>query len=119
MGSKPAGPDEEDAAIFHVGEAARSSAVVFRGRLWQTGQNIGVSLGAALAVPEGAVERCEKLEPPLDSRVVIFHFSNAFERLVIREDAKRRRRLMDQTMLPASKSSGVQCLSESRVARLM
>ena len=30
-----------------------------------------------------------------------------------------RSRLMTQTMLPASRSSGVQCLSESRVARLI
>ena len=89
-GAKPAGPDEEDTASFQGDEAARSSAIVFRGRLWQTGQKIGISVGAALAVLEGVVERCEKLEPPLDSRVVIAHFANAFERLVIREDAKLR-----------------------------
>ena len=39
-GAKPAGPDEEDTAIFHRDEPARSSPVVFRGRLWQTGQEI-------------------------------------------------------------------------------
>ena len=89
-GAKPAGPDEEDTAIFHGDEAARSCAVVFRGRLWQTGQKIGISVGTAIAVFEGVVERCEKLEPPLDSRVVIPHSVNAFKRLVIREDAKRR-----------------------------
>ena len=90
MSAKPEDPDKEDTAINHRGEAARSTAVVFRGRLWQTGQEIGISVGAALAVLEGVVERCEKLEPPLDSRVVIPHFANAFERLVIREDAKLR-----------------------------
>ena len=60
---------------------------MFRGRLWQTRHKIGISVGAALAVLEGVVERCEKLEPPLDSRVVIPQFANAFERLVIRDDA--------------------------------
>ena len=87
---KPAGPDEEDTAILYGDEAARSSAVVFRGRLWQTGQEIGISVGAALAVLEGVVECGEKVEPPLDFRIVISHFANAFERLVIREDAKVR-----------------------------
>ena len=82
-GAKPAGPDEEDTAIFRGDEAARSSAVVFRGRLWPTGQKIGIFIGAALAVLEGVVERCEKLEPPLDSRLVVPHFANAFERLVM------------------------------------
>ena len=35
-GTKPAGPDEEDTTIVHGGEAADSSGVVFRCRLWQT-----------------------------------------------------------------------------------
>ena len=89
-GAKPAGPDEEDTAIFHWGEVARSSAVVFRGRLWHTGQEIGTSVGAALAVFEGVVERGEKLEPLLDSRIVTSQFNDAFESLVIREDSKLR-----------------------------
>ena len=33
----------------------RSGAVVFRGRLWQTGQEIGISVGTALAVLEDNV----------------------------------------------------------------
>ena len=86
----PADPDEEDIATIHGGEATRSTAAVFRGRLWYTRHEVGISVGAALAVLEGVVERCEKLEPPLDSRVVISHFPNAFERHVIREDAKLR-----------------------------
>ena len=53
---KLAGPDEEDTANIHAGEGARSTAVVFRGRLWQTGQEIGISVGAALAVLKGVVE---------------------------------------------------------------
>ena len=88
--AEPAGPDEEGTAIFHGGEVARSTAVLFRGRFWQTGQKIGISVGAALAILEGVVEHCEKLEPPLDSCIVIPHFANAFERLVIRVDAKVR-----------------------------
>ena len=39
-GAKLAGPDEEASAIFHGVEAARSSAVVFGGRLWQTRQEM-------------------------------------------------------------------------------
>ena len=72
------------------GGAASSSAFVFRDSLWHTGQEIGISVAAALAVLEGVVERGETLEPPLASRIVISHFANAFERLVIREDAKLR-----------------------------
>ena len=124
MGAKPARPDEEDNAIFHGGEPARSTAIVFRGRLWQTGQEIGISVGDSLTVLEGVVESGEELEAPLDPRIVVGHFADAFERLVIRNDAKlcaevASKVLMAQTMLPASTSSGVQCLSESRVARLM
>ena len=62
---------------------------MFRGRPWEEGQKIGISVGAVLAVLEGVVERREKLEPPLDSRIVIPHFANAFERLVVRENEKR------------------------------
>ena len=35
-------------------------------------------------------QRCEKLEPPPDFRIVIPHFAKAFERLLIREDVKLR-----------------------------
>ena len=81
--ANPTGPDEESTVIIHGGEAARATAVVFRVRLWQTGQEIGISVGAALAVLEG-----EKLEPPLESRIVVSHFADAFERLMTRNDAK-------------------------------
>ena len=81
----PAGPGEEDTAIFNGGEAARSSAVVFRGK---TGQEIAFSVGAALAVLEGAVQRGEKLEPRLDSRTVISQFADASEHLVSRKGAE-------------------------------
>ena len=75
--------------MLHRGEAARSSTVAFRGKLWQTGQEIGTAFGAALAVLEGVVKRGEKHEPPLDSRIVISYFAHAFKHL-IREDAKLR-----------------------------
>ena len=90
MGAKPARPDEEDNAIFHGGEPARSTAIVFRGRLWQTGQEIGISVGAALAVLEGVVGRGEKFESPLESRIVVSHFADAFERRATRNDANLR-----------------------------
>ena len=86
----PADPDEEDIATIHGGEATRSTAAVFRGRLWYTRHEVGISVGAALAVLEGVVNRSEKLDPPLDSHIVISKFANAFERLVIPEDAKLR-----------------------------
>ena len=89
-GAKPPGLNEEDTTIGNGDQAATSSVVVFRWRLWQTGQKIGIIVGSALGVLEGVVERCERLEPPLDSRVVISYIANAFERLVIREDAKLR-----------------------------
>ena len=63
MGAKPAGLDEEDTAVFHEDEAAKTSAVGFRGRLWQTGQGIDTSVGAALAVLEG--KRAFILNEPL------------------------------------------------------
>ena len=72
-----------------MGEAARSTTVVFRGRLWQV-QEVGISVGVALVELEGAVECCERLEPPLNSRIVVSHFAAAFERLVIRKDGKLR-----------------------------
>ena len=76
--ANPAGPDEGDTAITHRGEDARSTPVVFRGRLWQTGHEIGIFVGVALALLEGVVERGEKLEPPLDLYIVVSHFAGAF-----------------------------------------
>ena len=75
--------DEEDIAIIHGSEAAKPTAVVFRCRLRQTGQEIRISVGAALAVLEYVVRRGEKLEPPLNARAVVPHFPDALERLVI------------------------------------
>ena len=65
---------------------------MFRGRLWQTGQefDLSVGIGAALAVLEGVVKRGDKLELPLDAHVVVPHFADAFKRLMIRKYAKLR-----------------------------
>ena len=65
MSAKPAGLDGEDIAVIYGGEAAKPTAVMFHGKLWQTGQKIGVSVGVALAVLEYVVLRGEKVEPPL------------------------------------------------------
>ena len=56
-GAEPAGPDEDDTAIVRREEAARPNLVVVRGRLLLTGQEIDISVGAALAVLEGVVKR--------------------------------------------------------------
>ena len=45
-------------------------------------------MGDALGVLEGVVEYGKKLEPPLGSHIVISHFTNAFDRLMVRQDAK-------------------------------
>ena len=88
--AKPPGPDDEVTAIIYGGEAARPTAVVFRGGDWQTGQKVGISVGASLAVLERVVECGENLEPPLDSRSEVSHFADACQRLVIRRYAKFR-----------------------------
>ena len=51
---------------------------------------MSISICASFAVFEGVVERGEKFEPSLDSRIVVSHFADAFERLEIRQDAKLR-----------------------------
>ena len=42
------------------------------------GQEIDISVVDALAISEGVVERSEKLEIPLDLRIVISHFADCF-----------------------------------------
>ena len=56
---------------------------MFRGGLCQSGNNFGISIGIAHAVLECVVERREKLESSLDARVLVPHFADALERLVI------------------------------------
>ena len=60
---------------------------MFRGRLWQAGQEVGVAVRASFAVLECVVERCEELEPPLDSGIMVPHFAYAFQCLVVGEYA--------------------------------
>ena len=69
--AKPAGPDEEDTAIIHGGGTSRSTAVVFRGRLWQTGQEIGISVGDARAVLESVAERGDETQCDFTRRFVL------------------------------------------------
>ena len=84
-----------------------------------------MSVGAALAVLKGVVERGKTFEPPLDTRIVVPHFTDAFKRHVIRNygnlgaPGSLRDVLRAQTILTASKSSGAQCLSQSRVVWLI
>ena len=88
--AKPAGSDEEDTAVLGGGEAARPTAVVFCCRLRQTGQKIGISVGAALSVLEDVVEHTEELEPQLDSGVVVPYFADPLKHFVVRKRAELR-----------------------------
>ena len=87
---KPAGSDEEVTGVLEGGEAARPTAVVFVCGLWQAGEKISISVGAALAVLESVVERGEDFEPPLDSRVVVPYRADALKCFVVRKYAKLR-----------------------------
>ena len=58
---------------------------MFRGRLWQTRQEVGVAVRASFSVFEGVIECGEELEPSLDSDVVVPHFAYAFQSLVVGE----------------------------------
>ena len=71
-------PYEVHVTILNRGETCRPTAVMFRGRLWQARQEVGVAVRASLAVLEYVVERGEELEPSLDSGVVVPHFAHAF-----------------------------------------
>ena len=53
-----------------------------------TGQKVAVSVGDALAVLERVIKRDEKIEPPLDVRVVVAHFVDTLWWLMIRNNAK-------------------------------
>ena len=95
------------------------------GSLWQARQEVGVAVRASFAVLECVVEGGEELVPPLGSGIVVpalpmlstALWSENMRKLV--PERYRRRRLRAQTMRPASKSRGVQCLPESSVARLI
>ena len=88
-------------------------------------RKISVTVGAAFAVLECAIERGDELRLPLDSWIEGPHFVNALLCLVARGYAEScspkypRRRLGAQTMLSVSNSGGVQRLFESSVGRLI
>lgn len=122
----PSGWVEEETIVLKRGEAARPATVVICCGLWRTGHTISSFDGTALSVPKCVVERGEKLEPALNTRVVIperYRRSRAvcdpkrYERSC--PQRKPQSRLKTQTVLADSKSSGVQGFSQSRVARLM
>ena len=98
---------------------------MFRSRLWQVGQKIGVAVGAVFTVLQCAIERGDEVKLPLHSCIVGPHFANTLPCLVAGECAELcspkypQRRPGTQTMLPVSKFGGVQCLSELSAARLM
>lgn len=84
------------------------------------------TVGVLYAVFVCVIYRGEELEPPLDSCIVVSPFANAFQRLVTGERAfcfcterYPGQCLGAQSTLPASVSSGVQCVSKSSVARLV
>ena len=72
---QPASPYEVYATIVNRGETRRTIAVVFRGRLRQARQEVGVAVHASFSVFEGVVQCGEELEPSLDSGVVVPHFT--------------------------------------------
>ena len=63
---------------------------MFRGRLWQTGQEFCISVGAALAVLKDVVERGKKRAPPGRAAHCGLPLADGFEHLVIRKDVELR-----------------------------
>ena len=108
-----------------MGETRRPIAVMFRGRLGQAREEVGVAVRAALAELECEVEGGEELESSLVSGVMAPYFAYALQCFVFREytelDSPKvaAETLESQIMLPASKSRGTQCLFESSVVWLM
>ena len=75
---QPISPDEIYATILNRGETRRTISVMFRGRLRQARQKVGVAVRAFFGVLECVVKRGEELEPSLDAGVVAPHFAYAF-----------------------------------------
>ena len=131
--AQPAGPSEVDTAISngvgacqpHGVKACQATVVVLRSRLWQAGRKFGDAVGAAFAVLECAIERGDELKLPLDSCIEGPRFTT-LSCALWSEDI---RNFIPQSTLggvwepkqccPVPKSRGIQCLSESSVARLM
>ena len=70
------------ATVLNRGETCRTIAFMFRGSLRQARKGVGVAVRASFAVLGCVVERDEKLEPSLDTGVVVPHFAYAFQCLV-------------------------------------
>ena len=71
------------ATILNRGETRPTTAVVFRGRLRQTKQEVGIAVRASFSVFEGVIYCGEELEPSLDSGDVVPHFAYASQSLVV------------------------------------
>ena len=64
--------------------------VVLSRRLWQPREEVSITICASVSVVKCIVKRGEILEPPLDLHVVVPNFSDIFQSLLIRENAKLR-----------------------------
>ena len=80
---EPANLHEVYATIFKSDETRRTIAVMFRGRLRQARQEVGVAVRASFPEFEGVIECGEQLELSLDSGVVVPHFTFDFQSLVV------------------------------------
>ena len=80
---QPASPYEVYATILNRGETRQTTPVVFRGKIRQARQEVGVAVRASSSVFEGVIECGGELKPSLDSGVVVPHFAYAFQRLVV------------------------------------
>ena len=81
---QPASPYEVYATILNGGETCRTIAVMFRDRLRQARQKVGIAVRVSFVVLARVVERSEERQPSLDSGVVVPHFAYAFQCFVVR-----------------------------------
>ena len=131
--AQPAGPKQVDIAIPNGVVLANPTRLKFvkplrsysvRGFGKRAGK-ICDAVGAAFTVLECAIERGDELKLSLGSCIEGPHFANALLCIVVGGYAELcsprypRRRLGAHTMLPIPNTTGVQCLSESSVARLI
>ena len=61
---------------------------MFRGRLWQAGQEVGVAVRVSFAVIECVIERGEELVALLDSGIMVPYFAYFVQCLVVGEYAE-------------------------------
>ena len=110
----------------HGIEVCQATLGVLRSRLWQAGQTIANADGAAFAVFECAIERCDELKLPLDSCIEGPYFVNALLVPYCRRICGTSFPTVPSEALSSPnnaagpfKAKEVHCLSESSVARLM